>query len=179
MHNLAGLTRIYAVLVPEDRSDIILVGSVGPLVRDERHGWCDGETGRPTIRLEDLTTMLKTVTENRSIGCSIDPTREGLAAVQKTANDLRSGKIKGAAANKELAASLGPQKVTLTGMSLDDPASLAFVAADRHMKMVALNQAKSPAGINNYFKWVEKLAAKHGLPDGQLLRFWFTASPSR
>lgn len=177
IRNLAGITRLFATVITEEGNDVILVGEVGSLAQRKSYGWCDTVSGRTTLRLEDLTAMLDAVNENRAIGCSIDPTQQGLVAVQNVAEQLRSGKLKGAAADKALADALGNQQISLIGLEADEPASLAFVIADRHMKMLALGEAETPKSIRNYFKWTESLVEKHGLPDGQLLRMWFTGSP--
>ncbi len=174
MINLAGISRLFGAMIDPERTDVLLIGSVGELDRHKLHGWIDRETSRPTLRLEDLNAMLGAINNDVPIGCSIDPTQAGLASVQTVANDLRSGKLKGNAANDALAKALGPQVISLSGVQPDDPGSIPLIAADRHMKMVALNQVKLPPKFDHYFTIVEKTLDQHGLPDGQLLRFWFT-----
>jgi hypothetical protein len=91
IEKLAGLTRVQYVFVYPAEGDtpgeIVLAGPAEPWLTDPSSGRVVGaESGSPTVLLEDLATALRAFApghpQDRLVGCSIDPTKEGLAAMQ-------------------------------------------------------------------------------------------------
>ena len=84
MMNLAGLQRLQYVFYYPETKDIVIAGPA--------EGFFTSPTGRivgltslqPTLRLEDLVVALRAaVKETGDIGCSIDPTANGLAKLNQ------------------------------------------------------------------------------------------------
>lgn len=68
------------------------------------------------------------------------------------------------------------QRVEVFGTPGDTQMAYLMVHADRHMKELALGVHPMPRGVMNYLD-VTEAAIERGVPDGLLLRLWFTASP--
>ena len=82
MQNLAGLTKIQFVLVYPETGDIVLAGPAADW-RPDADGRMIDEKGHPTVQLDDLVVTLRNAySETGRFGCSIVPTKEGLAAIQ-------------------------------------------------------------------------------------------------
>ena len=93
MQNLAGLLRLrYVFLYPESK-DIVIAGPAEGWVTDGFGRFVGLKSGRPTIQLQDLVVALRAFPSDgpatKFIGCSIDPTPEGLAAMQQFAAPVR------------------------------------------------------------------------------------------
>ena len=87
MRNLAGLLRLRYVFLYPDSKDIVIAGPAEGWVTDGVGRLVGLSSGRPVISLEDLVVALRAFPPGGSptkfIGCSIDPTQEGLAAMQQ------------------------------------------------------------------------------------------------
>jgi len=148
-------------------------------------GWISDATGRvvgiatgsPTLLLEDLAAALRAFppgapTDGR-IGCSIDPRQEGLAALQQFINKV--GRVNPRANPAELVAgmveALGPQDVTIEGVSPTTHFAQVLVEADYRMKLIGIGLERVPArGMKS---WVE-LNAGSGVATNALQRWYFT-----
>jgi len=142
---LAGLQRIEYVLAVPDEHDILLAGP-GEDWRIDSSGTAVGLTsGRPAMRLDDLLEAFRTAqaaAEGRGISCSIDPTEEGLARMQQL---LRGRNLKFNARTTELLRqAVGPQRITVTGISPDSHYARVLVAADYMMKRLAMGLEAAP-----------------------------------
>ncbi len=120
MANLAGLTRIENVFVYPETGDVVIAGPA--------EGWevgAEGATvgiksGRPTLRLEDLVVALRAYpAEGKGaslVGCSIDPSEEGLRSMQAYLNETSQPNVASDAECVEYAAgirdALGLHKLT-------------------------------------------------------------------
>ena len=93
-------------------------------------------TGRPTLNLEDLVVALRAFgpdgDDTRLISCSIDPTEEGLANMQKFLRKVggRATPADTRAVVDGLRASLGLQKITIRGISPKTHIAKVMVEAD-------------------------------------------------
>ncbi len=175
LRHLAGLSRIQYVWVDATNRDLVLVGPVSGI--EKKQGWyCDRVTGETTARLDYLSATMQSVLANTPFGCTIDPTNDGLAASAKVADEFRQGKIPVSKIADALAQAVGKQQVAVFGTAGDTPLGHLLVEVDRHMKMLALGMQKMPEGVPNYLDVITD-HARDGVPDGKLLRLWFTGSP--
>jgi hypothetical protein len=156
MAYLAGLTRVrYVMLLPETE-DIVLAGPAEPAFAD-----ADGEVRgidsmRPCVQLQDVVAAMRAYPPGGrytySIGCSIDPTEEGLARMQRFITQIsrrgapRSAKI----IVNGLREAMGKQNITVTGVSPKTHFAQVMVAADYRMKLIGIGVEKPPVRIPSY-----------------------------
>lgn len=173
--NVGGLTAVDYVLLDPDHRDVVLVGSCGGI--EWRDGWpTDRVTGRVPLQLPMLVAVMQAVAQQRPFGCTIDPTNEGLAAALQVARGVQTDTVPLGAAAERMEQALGRQNVSVFGTPGDTALACLMVAADRHMKRLALEQEPLPEGVPSYLDAIEAAIAD-GPPQGQLLRLWFTAQP--
>ncbi len=176
---LAGLTAIHYIVFDPAHRDVILVGPA--------EGWTQLPTGeiagqksqRPVLHLEDLITALRysfaKAGKDPFIGCSIDPTQEGMARYAAYMNSLggrmdrsRTKQIFGG-----MEQAMGPQAVRLFGVAHSSRFALAMLAADYRLKRISLGHDPSP--VKDFVNYLD-LAAKTFHPGPQKQhRWWFQA----
>ncbi len=166
---LAGLQRIECVFAMPDKNDIVLAGRAESWRLDERGVAVGVTTGRPTVRLDDLMDAFKSAevaATGRGISCSIDPTEEGLARLQRvlTNRNLQFNRQTAELMQK----AVGPNEITVTGVASDSHFARVMVAADYLMKRFAMGLEDAP---------VEKMPSYMDLLAKQGLRSAGTASP--
>lgn len=144
MRYLAGLQRLRYVFLYPESGDIVIAGPA--------EGWApeaDGRmtglrSGRPVLQLQDLVVALRAFppdqTKTPMVGCSIDPTPEGLASMQRF---LRStGRTATPAQTQYLAnglrTSLGLQTIRVDGIPADTRFAQVLVEADYRMKLIGI-----------------------------------------
>jgi hypothetical protein len=146
MRFLAGLQRVRYVFYYPETKDIVLAGPA--------EGWVSNQAGRvvgisskrPVVQLQDLVAALRAFPpEGKSttqIGCSIDPTPEGLAAMQKFVKTIR---LNGPPSDEQVNAiaegvrnSLGLQNVSVQGVSPKTHFAQVLVEADYRMKLIGI-----------------------------------------
>ena len=139
---LAGLTRVDHVFVvpatPAGPGDVVLAGPAGGFAEDAIGRVVEHESGRPTLRLVDLLSVIR-VPGNQQIGCSIDPVPErqrALAQAVASVGALRPGQAR--AVYGRFADILGDQNVRVFGVPAGSPAGVALVEADYRMKLISL-----------------------------------------
>lgn len=176
---LAGLQRIEYVFAVPDSNDIILAGPAEDW-RLEKRGVAVGvTTGKPTVRLDDLLEAFRTAeiaAEGRGISCSIDPTEEGTARLQRL---LRNRSLQFNERTAELMKkAVGPQKISVTGVLPDSHFARVMVAADYLMKRLAMNLEKSPvSGMPSYMELLKasgRSSARTASP-----RWWMAVNYSK
>jgi hypothetical protein len=158
MRYLAGLQRVRYIFCYPDSKDIVLAGPA--------EGWLTDPTGRvvglgnnrPVLQLQDLVVALRAFPPDGQptslIGCSIDPTEEGLASVQ---NFL--GKV-GATITPDqtefivtgLRNSLGMQKVSVQGVSASTHFAQVLVEADYRMKLIGIGLETPPVRLISFIE---------------------------
>jgi len=176
---LAGLTRVqYVFIYPADGDrpgEIVIAGPAEPWVTDATGRVVGAETGSPTLLLEDLATALRSFApgrpQDRLVGCSIDPTKEGLAKMQ---DYLRSvGKVNPKGGADQIVAgmreALGPQTVTVQGVPAGSHFAQVLVEADYRMKLIGIGLERPPVKMP---VWVE-LATAGAVAANALQRWYF------
>lgn len=167
--HLAGLSRVQFVVLTED--DVILaspiggIQAVGQFLRDRK-------TGDGTIGIDALTTGLASSISGVPFGCTIDPTTAGLKAATQVGVAINSKELPIGKAAEQMKKSLGTQNVEVFGIPGNTHLALLMIAADRHMKQLALGTSEMPDGTRNYLDHVDANIAQ-GVPSDLLLRLWF------
>ena len=147
---MAGMTRLQYVFVYPEENDIVLVGPGEALKLTAAGDMVGAESGRPALRLEQFLTGLRTAEKaaQQPITCSIDPTKEGIAAVQAYLGTQKQFTAQ-TAANVEKA--LGLQNITISGVDANSDFARTMVAADYRMKRLAMNMDEAPvSGLPSY-----------------------------
>ena len=160
MRYLAGLSRIQYVFFYPDSGDIVLAGPAEGWFEDLTGRIVGVDSGRPVLLLEDLVVALRAYGPGKNqgpmIGCSIDPTQEGLAKMQQFLQSV------GSHATPDdtqfivdgLRTSLGLQKVRVLGVSPNTHFAQVMVEADYRMKLIGIGLEKT--GIRQFVSYVDK-----------------------
>jgi len=176
---LGGLTRIQYVFVyprtDSEPGEVVIAGPAEPWVTDASGRVVGAETGSPTILLEDLATALRAFSPgqptDRFIGCSIDPTKEGLAAMQaflrKTGRVNPQGNVDALVAGMKEA--LGDQVISVQGVPSSTHFAAVLVEADYRMKLIGIGMEKPPVKMQT---WIE-LASSGAVAANGLQRWYF------
>ncbi len=164
MRFLAGLLRVRYVFFYPESGDIVLAGPAEGWVIDLAGRAVGLTTGRPVIRLEDLVVALRAFPPGGQstpvIGCSIDPTQEGLAALQSYLRSLppafQHGTQQAVAAQlvHDLRTALGMQQITVQGVPPDTHFAQVMVEADYRMKLIGIGLEQPPVRMVSF---VEKV----------------------
>jgi hypothetical protein len=188
MLNLAGLTKLQYVFLYPDAQDIVVAGPAEGFTADPTGTRTVGmHTGRATLQLEDLVVLLRAFAPSTKgasvIGCSIDPTQEGLKDLQQKvaeiARQLRRPPNQQQTQNitAALRDALGLQTVTVNGVSTKSRVARILVEADYRMKLIGIGLDKPPVKITSYVSAANPSAvARNALkrwyfvPDYQCLR---------
>ncbi|MGI5831840.1 MAG: DUF1598 domain-containing protein [Thermoguttaceae bacterium] len=177
MENLAGLEKIDYVFFYPETKDIVIAGPA--------EGWQPGieqsqvgvTSGRPTLKLSDLVVALRAYPANTKptelIGCSIDPTQEGLVEMQKFLRTATQPSVADNAQVEEYADgirnALGLQDVKIWGISPNTHFAFSLVAADYRMKLIGIGLEEKPVAMTNY---VEK-SNPQAMAKNSLVRWFF------
>ena len=175
MKYLAGLMRVRYVFCYPESGDIVLAGPAEGWVTDLSGRTVGMQSGRPMIELQDLAAALRVYPPDRIgggpvIGCSIDPTPEGLAKMQSflkqiggqaTPNDTQ-------AIVDGLRTSLGLQKVRILGVSPDTHFAQVLVEADYRMKLIAIGLEPPETQLTTFIQ-----RATTSISRNALIRWYF------
>lgn len=187
IRNLAGLTRITHVFFYPESGDIVIAGPAEGFFMDASGRMVGMQTGQAVLQLEDLLVALRAFAPDSpsttTIGCSIDPTREGLARYQGTVAEIaartRSNQlaIQGNELNimNALREALGNQVVTIQGVPADSHFARVLVEADYRMKMIGIGLEKPQVDIPS---WAEKVKFR-AVAKNALQRWYFTPDYQR
>lgn len=147
---MAGLQRIDHVLVYPETGDVVLVGPAEGWYLDATGRAVGLTTGKPVLRLDDMVAAMRVFApksqESQTIGCSIDPTQEGLANLQNLLKRM-GGTAKPKDTQNIVAAlknALGNQIVTVNGVAPETHFAKVLVEADYRMKLMGIGLEKIP-----------------------------------
>lgn len=177
MLNMAGLQRIKYVFFYPETGDIVIAGPAGDWQRDVEGRVVDADAGKPVLQLDDLVVVLRNaLSKEPQFGCSIVPTKEGLAAAQAV-NDKYSGSALRPSQRekwlKELRDGLGLQSIEYYGIDPRTRAARVIVEADYRMKLVGMGLEEGTVGVTSYLDSIE-VAKGQAPPPMSVLRWWFT-----
>jgi len=179
MRYLAGLLRVrYVFFYPESR-DIVLAGPAEGWVTDPAGRVVGITSRRPVIQLQDLVVALRAFAPGREptevIGCSIDPTPEGLSAMQSFLRSVGSRfavgqeQVVAARITEGLRASLGLQRITVRGVSPRTHFAQVMVEADYRMKLIGIGLEQPPVRMVSF---VDQARPSQGTAN-MLFRWYF------
>ncbi|MBT6055594.1 MAG: DUF1598 domain-containing protein [Planctomycetaceae bacterium] len=178
--NLAGLTQIRYVFVYPATSDkpgeIVLAGPAEPWVEDSFGRSIGIKSEAPTVQLEDLVAALRVFPPGQPsdtlVGCSIDPTQEGLASMQAYLQRIGTVNPQGTEGGivRGLREALGPQTVTVQGVSPHTHFAQVLVEADYRMKLIGIGLEKPPVRMST---WID-LTSAGSVAKNALQRWFFT-----
>ncbi len=170
MQFLAGLQRIDYVFVYPETGDIVIAGPAEGFAPNVIGRVLGTSTGRPPLRLDDLIVALRTVPNASLIGCSIDPTQQGLVQFN---NYLKRNSFATTTAViqrrfREMAQAMGNQDVSVFGVPANSHYASVLVEADYRMKLMSVGLERPKIS-----KWKSHLQLI-GTGGNTLQRWWFT-----
>ncbi|HPP51361.1 MAG TPA: DUF1598 domain-containing protein [Thermoguttaceae bacterium] len=165
MRYLAGLLRVQYVFYYPETKDIVIAGPAEGWMEDPAGRIVGISTQRPVCQLEDLVVALRLFgpdkkKSNPVISCSIDPTPEGLAAMQRVLRQMGSqlpGPPTPAIANQiasSLQESLGLQDITINGVPAETHFAHVLVEADYRMKLIGIGLEEPPVQMASFVQMV-------------------------
>lgn len=157
MRSVAGLQRIRYVFYYPESKDIVIAGPAEGWIANSSGRVVGMTTGRPVVQLQDLVEGLRLFPPSGKstalIGCSIDPTPEGLAAMQQF---LRSTGSQLSSSNQipyivqGLRTSLGMHSISVHGVSPRTHFAQVMVEADYRMKLIGIGLERPPVKLVSY-----------------------------
>lgn len=178
MAQLAGLSQVKYVFVYPEANEIVLAGPA--------EGWqynADGQpvaltSGRPTLQLDDLVTVLRTFAQGSAdFGCSIN-TRD--ANVRALSDFVQKSQSKGPISStsvrgwvNQLQQKLGRQDIEVWGVPGDSRVARVIVEADYRMKLIGIDKLDAGKEIPSYFDLLSSSQQKN-VNTMDALRWWLT-----
>lgn len=154
MLHLAGLFRADFLFVYPETGDVVIAGPAAPWKRTQEGHVLATTTRQPVLRLEDVVVCCRAFPPGGpttgQIGCSIDPTRQGLARMQAYVKSVSVQRPMASAITAGLKESLGQQRVSVLGIPATTHVAKVMVAADYRMKLIGIGLHKPPVAIRSY-----------------------------
>lgn len=179
MRNLAGLHGIEYLFVYPDRGDVVIAGPAEGWVSDTTGRVVGEKSGRPVILLDDLAVALRAFgseSESPVVGCSFEPTPQGLARVGQVVKQVGTVR-RDAAFMRELVerlrAAQGMHAIRVFGVPADTHLALVMVEADYRLKRIGIDLEPAPVPrFQSYLDFAVRGGSGGG--DGDLFnRWWF------
>jgi len=187
MRYLAGLQRLRYVFYYPETGDIVIAGPAEGWITDVAGRVVGMTTGRPVVQLQDLVVALRAFPPGGRaapvIGCSIDPTEQGLAEMQRflrtSPSSYSPGQEQAIAAYmvNGLRTSLGMQEISVQGVPPGTHFAQVLVEADYRMKLIGIGLETPPIRMVSFVDRVNPAAvARNALyrwyfvPDYQCVR---------
>ena len=178
--SLAGLSRLEFVFFLPESKDIVIAGPADQWHLDVNHRLVGLTTGRPTLRLEDLIVALRAFASNDNavsvIGCSIDPTKEGLKQMNQFHASFGGQMPQGLDVRQyalKMKESLGLQTITIKGVPKTTHFAQILVEADYRMKLIGIGLQDPIIPLTS---WIARTSA--GANSNSLQRWYFQADYS-
>ena len=156
MRNLAGLLRVRYVFCYPETGDLVVAGPAEGWITDLAGRVVGVNSRQPVVSLQDLVVALRAFPPDKDgtglIGCSIDPTAEGLASMQRFLRSIGSRATPGDTAYivGGLRTSLGLQEVSVMGVSPKTHFAQVMVEADYRMKLIGIGLERPPIRLVSY-----------------------------
>ncbi|MGL6226102.1 MAG: DUF1598 domain-containing protein [Thermoguttaceae bacterium] len=176
MRYLAGLQRAQYVFYYPETGDIVIGGPAEGWVQSSEGVYVGATTGHPVLELQDVVVALRTFaprgTQPGVVGCSIDPTEEGLAAMRQFVRNTPILSPNPVVAEQQkmqfmngVQQTLGFHTIRVDGVSPSTHLAQVLVAADYRMKLIGLGLEHHP-GLR-LIRYVDKadpaLVSQHSL----------------
>ena len=176
--HLAGLQRIQYVFLYPEQKDVVIAGPAEGWLPDAVGRPIGMTTGQPVLELADLLTALRTYPPGANkpvfVGCTIDPTPEGLTNLQKIQKNIPQSirqeqqaavAVQTAQAMRE---GLGLAKIRVFGVPPETHFANVLIEADYRMKLIGIGLETPPIKLASYLDLIG------GGQHGTLQRWWFT-----
>lgn len=178
MAQLAGLSQIKYVMVYPETNEIVIGGPADAWQYNAQGQPVSVNSGRPTLQLDDLVTVLRTFSRNDAdFGCSINTRDAGVRAltdfVQKSQarGPLNSNSVRNWVT--QLQQKLGRQDIEVWGVPTDSRVARVIVEADYRMKLIGIDKLKAGKEIPSYFDLLAATQPK-SVQTMDALRWWLT-----
>ena len=178
MKNMAGLYSVKYIFTTDD-GDIILGGPAGAWSYNAEGQSVATESGRPTLQMDDLVTVLRTFSDSgqQKFRCSIDPREAGLKQLKDYVEKSNArGPIDARRTGswvRSLQRKLGMQDVTINGVPANSRVARVIFEADYRMKLIGIGKLAGVNGMPSFFDLLS--AAQQSNPPSILgLRWWLT-----
>ena len=179
MRYLAGLQRLQHVFFYPATGDVVVAGPAEGFSADLSGRVRGLSTGRPVLELEDLVVALRAFPPGGRptafLGCTIDPTPEGLARLQQFQRKVPHAvpQHRRQAVGQEIAAgmqqSLGMADIRVFGVPADAHFAQVLVEADYRMKRIGIGLERPPVRLASYLD----LLGAASVRKTALQRWWF------
>ena len=177
---LAGLTRITHVFYYPEENDIVIAGPAEGFFLNGQQRVVGMETGKATLRLEDLVAALRAFGPDGKrtglISCSIDPTQEGLQRFQAAQRQVKT-RYQGLQQftaqivndiGRTYYNAMGYQTITIKGVSNKTRYAQVLAEADYRMKLYGIGVEQPPVRITTFIEM-----ASPGTGGAGKLQRWF------
>jgi len=179
MRNLAGLLGIEYLFVYPETGDVVIAGAAEDWGTDAVGRVVGTKTGRPVILLDDLVVALRAFapdSEATVVGCSFEPTSEGLARVRDVVSQVKAvRRDRGLMSSliEKLRSAQGMHEIRVFGVPADTHLALVMVEADYRLKRIGI--ALEPAPVPRFESYLDfAVRGRSGAADGNLFnRWWF------
>ena len=172
---LAGLTRIQYVFFYPESGDIVIAGPAEGFFENPAGRMVGMTNGRAVLPLQDFVVALRAFrpgeSSTRVIGCSIDPTQEGLQRFRQAYTRIggRATPADTLAIVRTLGEALGLHNVTIQGVPPKSHFAQVLVEADYRMKLIGIGLEQPPVNIPS---WVSR-ARPNSIARNALQRWYF------
>ncbi|MCC7423209.1 MAG: DUF1598 domain-containing protein [Planctomycetaceae bacterium] len=179
MKHLAGLSQVQYVFVDRDTREVIIAGPAEGWRYNDNGLPVGVDTGRPTLQLDDLVTVIRTFHEGGlgQFQCLIVPREEGLRDLKAfVAQSTAKGPIPAGAVRNwvaQMQQKLGLQDVVVNGVPGNSRIARVIVEADYRMKLLGIGRLEGGKDIPSYFDLLPLVQPKE-VPDMDGLRWWMT-----
>ena len=178
MKNLAGITQLKYIVVDQKSRDVLIGGPSEAWKYDKNGNAVGVKSGRPTLQLDDLVTVLRTFSNGgeQNFGCSFNPRPEGLKELQafveksNARGPLEPSAVKGWV--NQLQSKLGPQDIELWGVPRDSRVARVVTEADYRLKMIGIGKLEGGSHVPSIFELMTVEEQKSSKLDA--LRWWLT-----
>lgn len=178
MAQLAGLSQIKYVMVYPESHEIVIGGPAEEWQYNSQGQPVGTTSGRPTLQLDDLVTVLRTFARgDADFGCSINTRDAGVRAltdfVQKSQSrgPLSPNSVRNWVT--QLQQKLGRQDIEIWGVPTDSRVARVIVEADYRMKLIGIDKLKAGKEIPSYFDLLSATQPKN-VQTMDALRWWLT-----
>jgi Protein of unknown function (DUF1598) len=179
MKNLAGLYKVEYVFVFPENGEIVIGGPAAGWKYNDKGQPVATDTGKPTLQLDDLVTVLRTFSPkgNRFFSCLIVPRQDGLKLARAIgeASQKRGPLSRGGTRPfvDRITKALGLQDVKVVGVPAESRVARVIVEADYRMKLIGIERLKAGAKIPSYFQLLAR-NPQQTQPALDALRWWLT-----
>jgi hypothetical protein len=177
--SLAGLTRIEYVFFLPDSNDIVIAGPAEKLHTTADNRWVGLKSGKSVLRLVDLVVALRAFGPGQdgtlSIGCSIDPTEEGIKRMNRYHSQFagQADRVNVQELMMGMKQTLGYQNVSIRGVPRDTHFAQILVEADYRMKLIGIGLENPMIPMTT---WIQR--TQPGANSNALQRWYFEADYS-